>query len=62
MTNKDVKAMFKIYGIQTTKDSIDQVQRELKGVVRRMALRCKEGNVKRLTTDLVFIAMGKLND
>ena len=35
---------------------------EAKMLVKRMAIRCKQGNVKRLTLELMYIALGKLND
>ena len=62
MTKTEIKKAFKEHGIQLGAGAMDQVMYELKCVVNRMANRCKEGNLKRLTPELFYIAMGKLMD
>ena len=41
-------------------DAKTLIEEDIKRKVRVMAKRCKDGNVKRLTGDLYFIAIGKL--
>ena len=60
MTKAQIKLIFKEHGVQLGAGAIDQVQYELKCVVNRMANRCKEGDLKRLTPELMYIAMGRL--
>jgi hypothetical protein len=62
MTKKNIKQAFKNHGVQLNSEAQDQIIYELQCVVNRMAKRCQEGNVKRLTPELFYIAMGKLND
>jgi len=62
MTQAEIKKAFKQQGIQLGAGAMDQIMYELKCVVNRMAGRCKEGNLKRLTPELFYIAMGKLSD
>ena len=62
MTKSEIKKAFKEHGVQLGAGAMDQIMYELKCVVNRMSTRCKEGNVKRLTPELFYIAMGKLNE
>ena len=62
MTKAEIKKAFKEHGIQLGAGTMDQIMYELKCVTNRMASRCKEGNLKRLTPELFYIAMGRLND
>tara|TARA_B100000131_G_scaffold310963_1_gene343209 strand:+ start:331 stop:519 length:189 start_codon:yes stop_codon:yes gene_type:complete len=62
MTKSDIKKAFAQHGVQLGAGAMDQILYELKCVVNRMAGRCKEGNLKRLTPELFYIAMGKLMD
>jgi len=62
MTKTEIKKAFKEHGVQLGAGAMDQVMYELKCVVNRMASRCQQGNLKRLTPELFYIAMGKLND
>ena len=55
-----IKSEFKKVGVQLGAGAIDQIEYELHQVVKRMANRCKDGNLKRLTPELFYIAMGKL--
>ena len=41
---------------------MDMINREILESVRRMAKRCKEGNLKRLTPELFYVALGKFNN
>ena len=57
-----IRECFKSSGVQLTTEALDDIIRDLRVDVSRMAQRCKKGNVKRLTSDLMFIALGKLSD
>ena len=58
MTKKQIKEIFKKEGVQLGAGTIDMLLYELKRGVRFMAIRCKQGNVKRLTPDLFWVASG----
>ncbi len=62
MTKTEIKKAFKDHNIQLGSGSMDQVMYELKCVVNRMAKRCQDGNLKRLTPELFYIAMGRLSE
>ena len=61
MNKKYIKEAFSHDEIQLGKGTIESIEYELKLYVNRMARRCKEGNVKRLTPDLIWIALGNPN-
>ena len=60
MTQTEIKKIFKQHNVQLGKDTMPQIMHELKWVVIRMAKRCQDGNLKRLTPEFMNIAMGKL--
>ena len=60
MTQTEIKKIFKQHNVQLGKDTMPQIMHELKWVVIRMAKRCQDGNLKRLTPEFMYIAMGKL--
>tara|TARA_X000001382_G_C3176071_1_gene181012 strand:+ start:340 stop:528 length:189 start_codon:yes stop_codon:yes gene_type:complete len=62
MTKAEIKKSFKEHNIQLGAGAMDQVMYELKCVVNRMAKRCQDGNLKRLTPELFYIAMGRLSE
>jgi len=64
MNKKQIKEIFKNEGIQLGAGSIEMIEDELKRKVRSMAKCCYHGNVKRLTPDLMWVALNKsaLND
>ena len=62
MNRGQIKAVFKEAGVQLGKGAIDQIEYELNQVVKRMANRGSEGNLKRLTPEIFYIARGKLMD
>ena len=57
-----VKKVFNSLGIQLSADSINMISDDYNRHIRLMAKRCKDGNVKRLTPDLMWIALGRLGD
>ena len=54
-----IKNVFKTEGIQLPPDAIDMIIDHCKFEVGKMAIRCKKGNVKRLTPQLFHIALGR---
>ena len=62
MNKKYIKQTFSHEGIQLGKGPIDSIEYELKVQVSRMAKRCKDGNLKRLTPELFWVALGRLNN
>lgn len=61
MTKTEIKQIFKENNLQLGKGAIEFIDHETKQMVRRMALRCKQGNLKRLTPELMYIALGNIN-
>ena len=60
MTKKEIKAVFKEHSVQLSPGAFDLIEEDTKRRVRAMAKRCKDGNVKRLTGDVYFIAIGRI--
>jgi len=60
MTKKEIKAIFKEQKVQLGPEALDMILEDQKRTVRVMAKRCRDGNVKRLTSDVYFIALGKI--
>lgn len=54
-----IKEVFKSNKVQLSPEALEDIVRDLRVTVSLMALRCKEGNVKRLTPELLWIALGK---
>ena len=59
MTKTIIKKEFKNAGVQIGGGAIDCIEYELNCFVRRMAKRCSEGNIKRITPPLMWVAMGR---
>ena len=62
MNKKYIKQAFSNEGIQLGNGAIDDIEHELKLMVIRMAKRCKNGNVKRLTPELFWVALWRMNN
>lgn len=62
MTKKEIKEIFKMMNVQLGAGSIEVIEDELKRKVKLMASRCAYGNVKRLTPELIWIALGNTNN
>ena len=54
--------MFNENGVQISADSMNMIRLDFNRHIRRMAERCKDGNVKRLTHRTYHIAMGNLGE
>jgi hypothetical protein len=57
-----LKKEFNKRGLQITREAIDLLDDHISREVSKMANRVKEGNVKRLTADLIWVALGKFNN
>ena len=61
MTKKQIKNEFKSCNVQLGSGAMGSIEDELYRMVHRMAKRCHLGNVRRLTPDLMWIALGRHN-
>ena len=57
-----IKKTFNDNGVQLSTESLNMIRDDFKRKIRRMAERCRDGNVKRLTDETFFIAMGNLGE
>ena len=55
-----VKKIFHDNGVQISTHAVNMIREDFNRHVRRMAERCKDGNVKRLTDSTYHIAKGPL--
>ena len=62
MNKKYIKQAFSHDGIQLGDGSMDMIEHELKLQISKMARRCQNGNVKRLTPELFWVALGRTNN
>ena len=62
MTQLEIRQIFKENKVQLSAGTIEQINYELRKTVINMAVRCVAGNVKRLTPDLMWVALGNLNN
>ena len=62
MNKKYIKQAFSHHEVQLGNGAMDMIEHELKLQVSRMARRCKEGNLKRLTPELFWVALGRMNN
>ena len=60
LIKKNLKNKFKEQGVQLSADMIDVLDEHINREINKMATRCKHGNVKRLTPDLLWIALGRM--
>jgi len=58
-TQTNIKKIFSGKGIQLGAGSLDMIEKEMVFFAQRMAKRCVDGNLKRLTPDLFWVAMGR---
>jgi hypothetical protein len=57
-----LKREFNKSGLQITSEAVDMLDDHIHRQVIKMVNRVKEGNVKRLTVDLVWVALGNYNN
>ena len=56
-----VKKIFNDAGVQLPEETFTVLNDEVKRIITRWANRTVDGNVKRLTPDLVWVALGRYN-
>ena len=56
-----VKKIFNDTGVQLPEETFMLIDDEVKRIITRWAKRTVDGNVKRLTPDLVWVALGRYN-
>ena len=54
-----VKKVFNKEGIQCPIATLNLIEGHLARLIKSMATNCKEGNVKRLTPELLWVALGR---
>jgi|10_taG_2_1085330.scaffolds.fasta_scaffold29691_3 hypothetical protein len=54
-----LKKAFNDGGLQISPDALEMLEDELRRTVARWVYNAKTGNIKRLTLDLVWIALGR---
>lgn len=59
MNKKQIKEIFKNNNVQLGAGSLEIIEDELNRYVRILAVNCNNGNVKRLTPDLMWVALGR---
>ena len=59
ITKAKVRKIFNDAGVQCPINTLNIIDADFQRQVEKMAQRCKGGNVKRLTPDLYYIALGK---
>ena len=55
-----VRKLFNERNVQISDDAIKTINEIMTRDLRKMVARCIEGNVKRLTPDIIYIALGNL--
>ena len=59
VSKKYIRQCFKSEGVQLSEGALEQIIYNLRMKASKMALRSKECNVKRLTPELMHLALGK---
>ena len=57
-----LKREFNKSGLQITSEAVEQLDDHINRQVRGMVSRVIEGNIKRLTVDLIWVALGNYNN
>ena len=55
------KKVFSRTGVQINADALNLIDEHVARLINDYAIRCKEGNVKRLTAELFWVALGRHN-
>ncbi len=59
MNKKQIKEVFKNYKVQLGAGALEVVEDELNRYVRKMAINCNNENLKRLTPEFMWVALGR---
>ena len=62
ITKSYIRQAFKDSNGQLSSESLEDIVRHLRVEVSKMALRCKENNVKRLTPSVFWLALGRYKE
>ena len=54
-----LKKIFHNHGVQLSAKALNMIRDDINRQLEKMAKRCKDGNVKRLTPETYHIALGK---
>jgi len=57
-----LKSEFNKAGLQITREAVELLDDHINRQVKGMVVRVREGNVKRLTGDLIWVALGNYNN
>ena len=55
-----VRKLFNERNVQISDDAVKTINEIMERDLRKMVAHCVEGNVKRLTPDIIYIALGNL--
>ena len=55
-----LKKIFHNYNLQITTEAVNMIDEEMRKILTRMAIRCQHENVKRLTPELMWVALGNV--
>jgi len=58
LNKKKVKEIFHSNDLQINTEALNMLDDEVKRLLRKWAKNCKDGNIKRLTPDLMWVAKG----
>jgi len=56
-----IRTAFKSNNVQLSEESLEDIVRHLRVEVSKMAQRCKENKIKRLTSSVFWLALGQYN-
>ena len=56
-----IRHAFKSSSVQLSEESLEDIVRHLRVEVSKMAVRCNENNIKRLTPSVFWLALGQYN-
>ena len=59
MNKKQIKEVFKNYKVQLGAGALEVIEDELTRYLRIMAVNCHNGNLKRLTPETMWVALGR---
>jgi hypothetical protein len=57
-----VKKTFNAMGVQLSAESLNMIRDDFSRHIKKMVIRCRDGNVRRLTPETYHIALGNLGE
>jgi len=58
----EVQKAFNVNGVQLNPDAKRMINNHIEREIKKMVVRCINGNVKRLTPELMWVALGRTSD